>query len=74
MSHGLLKIFQMNLSNFLIKATGQSKKIGLDHAKEFITDSQYGSEGILILKSKLIIGGYAVYIEPILHCNLKGGS
>lgn len=52
-------------------ATGHSKQIGLDHVKEFMTDPQFGSCGILILKSQIIIAGYAVHIEPIISSMVK---
>ena len=47
-------------------ATGHSKRIGKDHVKEFMTDTQFGSDGILVLKSQIIIDGRAVHIEPII--------
>ncbi len=50
---------------------GWSKKIGLDHIIEFMTDSQYGSQGILILKSQLIIDGKYVCIEPLMRFKPK---
>lgn len=50
---------------------GWSKKIGRDHIIEFMADSQYGSQGILILKSKLIIDGYYVHVVPCTPYELK---
>lgn len=60
-----------NFIEISLQSTGHRKEIGLDHVKEFMTDSQYGSEGILILKSQLIINGNTVYIEPINSSNFK---
>lgn len=51
--------------------TGHSKQMGFDHVKEFMTDPQFGSYGILILKSQIIIDGNTVLIEPIVSSNVK---
>lgn len=48
------------------QATGHSKQIGFDHVKEFMTDPQFESYGILILKSQVIIDDKTVYIEPVI--------
>lgn len=54
-----------NFIEISYSATGHSKKIGKDHVKEFMTDPQFGSYGILMLKSQIIIHGITVSIEPI---------
>lgn len=36
-----------NFIEISLQSTGHRKEIGLDHVKEFMTDSQYGSEGII---------------------------
>ncbi len=46
-------------------ASDHSKPIPKDHIREFMTDSQFGSDGILKLKSQIFIDGYAVKLEPI---------
>lgn len=45
-------------------STGHVKDIGLDHVN-YMTDSKFGSEGILQLDIQIIIHGFSVDFEPI---------
>ena len=53
----------LDISNSTI---GYSKRIGTDHIVEYRTDSKFGSDGILILKSQISIEGNEVKVEPLL--------
>ena len=43
--------------------------LGLDHIKEYMTDSTGGSDGFLVLKSQVILKGTAIYVEPLVDEN-----
>lgn len=42
-----------------------SKNLGTDHIDKFQTDSQFGSDGFLILHSQLIMDGMHLHVEPL---------
>jgi len=54
----------IELSNL---TTGHSKKIGLDHVKEYKTDPKFESDGFIILRSQFIIDNKTINVEPILN-------
>ena len=40
--------------------------LGVDHIKEYMTDTGGGSDGFLVLKSQVILKGSGVCVEPLV--------
>jgi hypothetical protein len=62
----LIQGFEKNGVRISNNATGHGTVLGFDHIREFATDPVRGhGYGMLVLKSRLHIGGCSLWIEPI---------
>jgi hypothetical protein len=45
--------------------------IGTDHVREYLSDASKLSDGILVLKSEILLEGKSVSVEPIIHATSR---
>jgi hypothetical protein len=46
-------------------STGHILRLGMDHIREYLTDRTDGLDGLLVLKSQIILKGATVHVEPM---------
>jgi hypothetical protein len=45
--------------------------LGTDHVREYLSDASKLSDGILVLKSEILLEGKSVSVEPIIHATSR---